>query len=953
MKKNSKGLLKIISLFLGTILVVLFLPLTFPDNKNNGLLVINEIMPKNTKVISNDYDQYSDWIEIYNGYDYDVNLEGYYLKDNEFGIAKWQFPSLVLESKAYLIIYADGLDRCNIETKVCHTNFKLDKKGETIVLMNDQKDVLSKIKYRETNDNTSFGLNDDQYVYFYLATPGNKNDRNISTSPITSKSSDIKLRINEYMTKNETVLPDADHDYSSWIELYNYGEESVNLGNLYLTDDEKYLKKYNLPTIQLEKDNYLVIYTSGKKVDYQKTKQVHTSFVLNDKDSTIILSTLREEIIDKVNIVTLSKNVSSGYYNSKYYYYIETTPNLKNSSNYYNSLLKLAGDDRKIVINEVSALNPEAIEIKNVSEETINLKNYKIGDKSSKPVNLPNIELKPNSYHVVYSSNNFSINNRDDVIYLYDSNNYVIDEFSIGKLRNGVSTGINDLGNKVWYKTLSFGSQNNHIYYLGYSSDIKFSKDGGYVKKGEQVGLSNSDGGTIYYTTNGSFPTTSSKVYTTPINIDKTMVIKAINIKENYLESDVISRTFFVNDAHDIAIVSISTIDSELFSYNNGLFSELNYKKDIERKVSFEFYESDGSLEVSTTAGIKLSGQDSREYPQKSIAVYFREKYGKNEINYPFFGEDSIKNFSSLLIRNSGEDVVYLKIKDIFLSQVLVKQMDIDLQDYRPVAVYLNGKYWGYFNIRDKVNAETLANYYDLDSDKIDLIKGINTVQSGSIKGYNELVTYLKTHDTTDPKVYKYLKSQIDIQELINYWIVQTYYQNTDTGNIRWWRASDGSTKWRWVLYDQDWSMWPGTYQIVNNSKANFNLTYPFKLGGHGTGQSFSTRITYELYKNKEFRDLYLKTLAYHLKYTFESERCIAILNRIVKEVENEMPKHISRWTKDFEASGYDYLTINTWYSRIEQLKTMFRKRRTIVLNNIKSQFGLTQAEYNAYFGDI
>ena len=67
---------------------------------------------------------YSDYIEIYNGYDKDINLAGYHLSDNSSNINKWTFPDITISKGEYLVIYADGINDCTSKD-ACHTNFKL------------------------------------------------------------------------------------------------------------------------------------------------------------------------------------------------------------------------------------------------------------------------------------------------------------------------------------------------------------------------------------------------------------------------------------------------------------------------------------------------------------------------------------------------------------------------------------------------------------------------------------------------------------------------------------------------------------------------------------------------------------------------------------------------------------------------------------------------------------
>ncbi len=900
-------------IFLLLFILVVFTP-EINKYKNNGSLIINEVMTSNHETIADSTGNYYDYIELYNGYDYDINLKDYYLSDNDINTKKWKFPDVTIKSKDYLIVYASGLDTNEFDI---HTNFKLSNKGEVITLSDKDGKSISKIKIDKTLSDTSYGYDGKKYVYYYVGTPNKKNTGLTSKKAIESIKSNLKLYINEY-TFNK-------------IELYNNEDSDINLKNYIMTNGHI---NYIFEDITIKSKEYLVI-----------------DLELNVGDNLRLLNNYKNEIAS-----TTIKNIESGsigLYNGNYEYY--ENPSIGESND--DTFIKDNDSTKDIIINEVSSVGSEWIELKNITDSDINLSKYSITDNSDKLVKLPDVVIKANGYYVMYGSDSiitnngtlytgFHINNTNERLKLYKNGN-LIDTFDVGRLSIDMSSGISD-GKKVYYKETTKGYENSSNYYLGYSSEPVFSINGGYVEKGTMVSIEVTDDSKIYYTLDGSFPNTNSYEYNGPIKVDQTTVIKAIAYKENNIVSKEVSRTFIVGRKHDIAFISISSNPSSFYSNTEGILVNgyyTNFKRDWERQIDFEFYEPDGTLGISFTGGTKLVGQDSREEPQKSMAIYLREYYGISSITYPFFKDSDVTEFKSFVLRNSGEDPNRIKIKDTFLAAVLKGQMDIDIQDYRPVAVYINGIYYGLYNLREKVNENYIVSNYDYEKGTNDIIKGDYQVQAGSIYSYNELLYYIKNHDTRNDDVYKYLETQIDMQELANYWVARTYYAETDTGNIRAWKNKDG--KWRWVLYDQDWSLYPTLYRYVD-------LFYPFEPYGHGIGNYFSTTITYRLWQNWNFRDLYLKTFAYHMKNTFNPDRMIEILDEMTKEVESEMPYHIDRWYSDYVNAGkVPIRSMDNWYSNLNRLKTIIRERYDLVKRNLKSEFRLSDYEYNLYFGDL
>jgi len=904
---NKLEILLIFVIFIVLFMIIIYTPLIY-RYKNNGLLIINEVMSSNKTTNIDNYGKYSDYIEIYNGYDYAINLKDYYLSDDNFNLRKWSFPDITIDANSYLIVYATGKNTYTDGT--VHTNFKLSSNGEVLTLSDKNANPLSRIYYTKTAEDTSYGYNGSDYVYYYKSTPGEVNSINYSKEPITIGENNLKLMITEYAKDK--------------IELYNGESYDLNLLNYYLSNDLKEPYKFIFPDITIKANSYLVLYNTNKNTS-QKDK-VYTNFIIDNNDKVLILSDNHKNTITKIWLKELGSSYTCGYYENDWHIYKESSFGLPNKANY---LTDIKTNTKDILINEVST---SGIELKNLTNENINLSDYALSDNSELLKFLTNKTLKANSYLSI-SANElpFGINNGTENIYLYHSGKQ-IDKYAVGRLTNNISSGLNDEGIRVYYNKITLGSENSKEYYPGYALNPVFSIDGGYISKDTKISLTTSDNSDIYYTLDGSFPTNKSKKYTGEITISKTTVLKAIAYHDGLLPSDVISRTFFINH-HDVAIVSISTEYNNLFGYA-GIIT--NYHQNTHKRINFEFYESNGTLGTSFVADTKLSGMDSRERIQKSMSIYLRKEYGLKEVTYPFFNSYENTTYSSFLLRNAGEDPKNIRIMDAVLTRTLKGQMDIDMQDYRPVVVYINGEYYGLYNLREKLNADYTVTKFNVDKDNIDLIKYMSA-KHGSTYDYNNLVNYINSHDPANTDVYNYIKTKIDVEELCNYWIAESYYGNTDLGNIKYWRPKDG--KWRFMLYDLDWSMWSNStnmsYPVINNHIPAVTYVYS------------TINITRRLYRNSEFKDLYLKTLAYHLKNTFTPERMNKIVDELAKEIEPEMPNHIKRWNSLGPSS------MNAWHNNLNRFKQMIQSRYNYVLGNLKREFNLSNNEYNKYFGEL
>lgn len=763
------------------------------------------------------------------------------------------------------------------------------------------------------------------------------------------------LYINEIMPINKSTIMDSDNEYNDYIEIYNNTDSEINLDGFYLSDTTTSSKKWSFPKIIIKGKEYLVIYASGKDKCNLTTRECHTNFKLGGKGETISLLNNNGEVISKVKYDKTDKDVAISLIDNKYELTIGTP--FKENQN----IKKDESNLKEIIINEVTINSPESIELKNTTNKDISLDGYYLEDKSGAKYEFKDTTLKANSYLVVYASDKseikngkiylgFKINNSREQLYLYNKSK-LVDSFNVGRLKEGISKGRNDKGEIVVYKNITMGSLNSDKYFNGFSLVPNFSINGGYVEKNTKVKLISSDDSIIYYTTDGSTPSNKSKKYSDEINITNTTVIRAIAYKDNYIESEIESRTFIVGRKHNLPVVSISTDNANLYG-TSGIFTKganakpnypyygANFWKDKEVPISFEFYEN-GEMGLNFNAGMKVFGAWSRGEAQKSVAIYLRKKYGLQEITYPFF-DDNVNTFTRFILRSGGQDFGKLKLKDAFLQQTVVGQMDLDIQDYRPVVAYINGKYFGIYNIREKVDTTYVERHLGAKEGDFDFIEKNSGVKSGSITEYNKLLDYVKKTDMKKDGVYEYLDSVIDLQELANYWVVETYYDQFDPINIKFYKTKEG--KWRWILFDLDQSFFEYSYTRIK-------WKLPFEPYAHGNNYYLNTTLMNRLIKNPKFRELYIKTWSEHLKTTFKPDRLNKILDKMVNEIKSEMPYHIKRWVNESSGTGmYTLYSMSQWNNNISYFKRQLKERYNIALNNIKGGLGLTDAEYKKYF---
>ena len=317
--------MKKIGLIIGLFIVAIILVILFRNDDDfikSGGLYISEIVASNSYSYKDNDGEYSDYIELHNSNNYDINLEGYRLTDSLFEVNKWRFPNITIPANSYLVIFASGKNKCLVSDK-CHVNFKLNSEGETLSLIDDSGNIINRVSFNNLKNDRSLSYVNGKYI-ITSPTPGKEN----GTSEIKEvDASKYKIKITEYLTHNKGANYNSIGEYSDWVEIYNEGDD-ISLLGLSLSDEEKNLFKFMLPDQVIKKGEYLVIYLNGGK----EINGISANFKLSDNDKKIILSA-GGSIISSVDIVKLEKNISYGLKNDKWLYFFSPTPGKENTTN--------------------------------------------------------------------------------------------------------------------------------------------------------------------------------------------------------------------------------------------------------------------------------------------------------------------------------------------------------------------------------------------------------------------------------------------------------------------------------------------------------------------------------------------------------------------------------------------------------------------------------------------
>ncbi|MDO4493317.1 MAG: lamin tail domain-containing protein [Clostridia bacterium] len=656
---------------------------------------------------------------------------------------------------------------------------------------------------------------------------------------------------------------------------------------------------------------------------------------------------------------------------------------------------------------------PDWIELHNTSSQPVNLGGYGLSKNAKNPAKwvFPDYTLGAGEYLVVLAtgtsvtdtqkknlSTNFTLSPEGDTVFLFTPEGKLSDKLQFGRAHADVSYGRSN-GELMYFSEPTPGTANGTGSAM-YVNMPSFSVPAGCYDTAQSVSIRVPEGATVYYTVDGSVPTEQSTRYDGTLNFTANTVLRARAFRSGFQPSDTATASYFIAqptetiDSHktDFAIVSLVSDNAAFFDKQTGIYiagqryadktgedpssftlvngtNEKQWKLanfnaqhethpdplglNWERPCHVEIIDENGVFEYGDDAMVRIFGAFSRFEEQKGMSIVTRGGYGTSALNDKIFATRDFTEYKSVTLRPSAMDWKMSKIRDI-LIQGLVDESDsiLPTQAYRRCVVYINGRYWGIYNIRQKVNKDFLAQTYHVDASTIDILVANGVTEAAQIAGvnayldYGQLIEWVKNHDLSKPENYAYVQQYVDVENFAEYCAMEIYVGNTDTGNIKFWRSSALDNKWRWIPYDFDWAFnrnddKPDT--TTSGYRRNFFEKY-FHEKGHGVGKGFSTVLSRGLLRNSEFRALFLRKCALFYTDWLTSEKLLARIDRLVAEMENEIKWDTDRWSK---------FSLKTWQNSINNLKDSAANAPEYFLKYCQQYFSLSDSDMITLFGKV
>jgi hypothetical protein len=713
-----------------------------------------------------------------------------------------------------------------------------------------------------------------------------------------------RIIINEFLTSNSTGLRDADGDYSDWIELYNPGSEVVNLTGWSLTDSNINLSEWVFPDVTIRAGEYLVVFASGKN-KVASNNELHTNFSLSKDGEYLAIVEPGGTISDEYTptFPLQQPDVSFGYYQGQQVFFEIPSPGAVNT----------------------------------------------MDTKAQVPVFSKSRGFYDNSFYV-----SLSVANSDTKIYYTTDGTRPTAQSTLytSPVRIEKTTPLSAVGIKG---SISSPVVSNTYFFI---KDIVNQPNNpvGYPDRWGYLGAD------IKYNDYAAGDRAPADYAMDP------------NVCNNALYKNSINDAFL-----SIPSVSIVTNPGYLFSDSvddniGGIYIHTGVTTGAgwERPVSIEYYEPSSGKQFQINCGLKLHGAASRQ-PEKtgkhSFMAAFRGIYGETKLKFNLFEDTTAVDKFDFLVLRAGYNQSWLhpdswqRTNSQYTNDSFAKRIQHDMghpgSHDRFVHLFINGLYWGLYDISERLDENFMDAYFKGDAEDFDIINH-DGLSEGDITAYNRLLELAKAAN------YDQLVSEnlLNINSFIDYMLLNFYIGNMDWATNNWYIARNRinpESGFRCFSWDAESSL-----TDVNLNRINGSNGFQGKFRSILFGSSSGTSTDGGLYNNPEFRLLFADRVNKHFFNggSLTPNKTVEFFNSLAKEIDLPVILESARWG-DYRKNTLTpksslpalYTRNDHWVPRRDKLlKDYFPKRTDIVYNQLKELGLVSEIEppvFSSYGGQI
>ncbi len=625
--------------------------------------------------------------------------------------------------------------------------------------------------------------------------------------------------------------------------------------------------------------------------------------------------------------------------------------------------------ENALVINELMASNAiftdgqsyDWVEIHNPTAAQVSLKGWHL---SNDPYNLKKwafpdtAKIAKNGYLIVYCAGDtveepkkdtlyasFKLSANGDELYLTNPEGETV-SLTFGPQFGNVSYGLTGDSQYHFLENYTPGKKNDETGYDKRAEEPVIETAAGFYDDTILVTITAPEGVEIRYTTDCNTPSRESTLYTGPIEVKKTTVIRARAFADDLLGSTTAGSTYFINDEAPAAVVSFYTDDALLFSNKSGMMvkgsgNTANYNKNWEYVFQIEYFDENGNRQISQMCTGRIAGHSSRNLRQKSFSIYARSALGNDTFDFAFFDNREYESYSSLQLRMTNSDYKSCRMRDAVLMEVS-EGLGLYYQAGKPIVMYINGEYYGHYNLREKANKDSLAQWEGItDEDIIDgciIIEGTGMAETSVIRGSNEewveLMDFCKKNDLNDPENLQYVLDRLDVDSLFNYVIFSSIIGNYDSGNVRYYRFPGG--KWTFMLHDVEAG-------CMNDDEAPVSTF--LRSSKTASATKFPHWPLTALLQVPEYKDMFLRRVAEIIESNFlYYEHVEPIYTKWHDAIEPILERHVKK---------FNHINLKDWNTNVNASMYYARIRPKKVINYICTSLKVSKTDKEMYFGEV
>ena len=816
----------------------------------------------------------------------------------------------------------------------------------------------------------------------------------ILTCLLASAISVGQIVINEGSNHNYSSIADENGDHPDWIELYNAGSSTVSLLNYALTDDPGNPVKWVFPDVHMQHGEFKTVFCSGKDrkplsgfifvkntgtftpVTGWNTHNFTTPFYW-DGVSNILINTCS---YSSAGYTTNSvfKQTSTDYWSTSFAYMdgspaacqtpygnrVKQRPNMKlnghiiGNGNITNSATDYpapygnwywgARHQMLILASELASAGLSAGNINSLAFNVVSTSPTTLYDYIEIHMRLVSYDEVPSTFEAVDTNNffhtNFKISSTGETVFLFSPAGTPVSQLFVdcGDLDNSTGCHPDASPNVFLFQQATPSSSNNASFtYTQYLLPPVFSAPSGFYETPFSVTVTNPNTGAsaVHYTLDGSEPTEASPLYTgSPIPVSDSLALKARALASGFLPSRIAVATYLLNVDHLTPVLSVVTDNSNLYG-PTGIFD--NWWYDWEKTAYVEYFDSAQNLIFSQRAGMKIDGGwgGARANPQHSFRIQLDDGVlGDGPITYPLIPDKPNRTkYSQFYLRNGSNQYLIYPYKDACQVRLMCKNTHNYYSAWRPVSVYINGNYFGLYELREKFDPEFFETCEGADPGQTDILSLsawynlILRAVEGSVDPFWEAMDAFKLLDPADTGFWDQADQYFDMEAYNDYIIGESWMGNTDWpwNNIKIYRSDTTGFRWRFCIVDQELAMLP------NGSTDCYYDHISYMMAFDPTNPYIS--IWQKGMLNDRFRNYFINRFADVMNTAYNADSMVAVEQDMYDQTVNEMQKEYARWGDPNNVFGQ----MIDFYTNHNTFRNQLSLRSEQVRNHIMNNFGL------------